>query len=112
MKIVLVALHLQKNVTFFYSPNFYPKCLSGCSGPATLAKKYLALAVWLEILFYRAGMCACRDERNEALAGTLYRLHKSSIVSTQSDGERLLNIIALYNPQLHKRQTAAPRGVI
>lgn len=40
------------------------------------------------------------DERNEALAGTLYQLHKSLIGVVRalvSDGVRLLYIIALYD---------------
>jgi len=82
MKIVLVALHLQKNVTFFFFAKLLPQMPLGVEWPCNVGKKVFSVGRVLEILFYRAGMCACRDERNGALADTLYRLHKSSTVST------------------------------
>jgi len=82
MAIAVVALHLQKNVLpFLRERKLFTQTAS--RGVAALQRWQKSMSsgasVLTVILFYRAGMCACRDQRNEALAGALHRLHKSLI---------------------------------
>jgi hypothetical protein len=66
------AFAFHRDVTFsLREKNLLPQTASGVEWPCNVGEKVLALVRVLEILFYRACMCACRDERNEALADTL-----------------------------------------
>ncbi len=108
-KVLTASLHLQKNVNHFSSPTLFTT--NAHRGEVALQrwqkKTGAGLNVCRTFLFFCCGgMCACRDERNGALADSLYQFtpifdRSCERVGVLSD-ERILNIRLLCNPAAKK----------
>jgi hypothetical protein len=100
------ALPLQKNVTAFPPKNFYHKCPSGWSGPATLAKKVLAMdRARANTFFIAVARALAGTSGTERWRDTL-SLAQNFLSKPESVGvwwiARLFNIRLLCNPAAEK----------